>query len=42
MKKEYSAARRAVCQCHRRTGFAGPLVGPPEGEAPKALRGGSV
>jgi hypothetical protein len=25
---------------HRGTGFAGPLVAPPEGEAPQALRGG--
>jgi len=24
---------------HRRTGFAGLLVAPPEGEAPQALRG---
>jgi hypothetical protein len=42
MKKEYSAAHRAVCQGHRGTGFAGPLVAPPEGEAPKALRGGAL
>ncbi len=26
-------------QCRRGTGFAGPLVAPPWGEAPQALRG---
>ena len=26
---------------HRGTGFAGPLVAPPEGKAPQALRGGA-
>jgi hypothetical protein len=41
MRQEHRAMRRAVCQGDRRSGFAGLLVAPPEGEAQKALRGGA-
>ena len=42
MKHEHRYVRSAVCQGYRGAGFAGPLVAPPEGEAPKALRGGGA
>jgi len=42
MSHEHRDVRRALCQGYRGAGFAGPLVTPPEGEAPKALRGGAI
>jgi hypothetical protein len=41
MKTAHTEARKCLCQGRRGTGFAGPLVAPPEGEAPKALWGGA-
>ncbi len=42
MKSTQTDACQAALRSHRGTGSAGPLVAPPEGEVPKALRGGVV
>jgi len=41
MKRAQVEASHPTHQGYRGTGFAGPLVAPPEGEAPQALRGGA-
>jgi len=42
MTKRQGDASHTEIPSHRGTGFAGPQVAPPEGEAPKALRGGTI